>query len=106
MAASGRDRTELSILLGGLLLVILLLGFAKLTDEVFEGGTQHFDERVLTALRRANDPARPIGPAWLESAALDITALGSATVLGLVGLAVIGFLLLQGMYRTALFVFV
>jgi undecaprenyl-diphosphatase len=38
------------------------------------------------------------------SAALDITALGSATVLGLTVFAVAGFLLLQGLWRRALFV--
>jgi undecaprenyl-diphosphatase len=106
MAVSRRDRTELSILIGGLTLLVLLLGFARLTDEVFEGDTQHFDEQVLRSLRRADDPSRPVGPAWLAAGALDITALGSGTVLGLVVLSVIGFLLLQGLYRTALFIFV
>jgi undecaprenyl-diphosphatase len=106
MAVSRRDRIELSILVAGLVLLILLLGFAKLTDEVFEGETQHFDEQVLRSLRRTDDPSRPIGPAWLEAGALDVTALGSGTVLGLVVLAVIGFLLLQGLYRTALFIFI
>ena len=46
----------------------------------------------------------PIGPRWLLSAALDITALGSATVIGLTVVAVTGFLVLQGMWRTGLFV--
>jgi undecaprenyl-diphosphatase len=106
MVVRGRDRTELSILLGGLALLLLVFGFAVLAGEVFEGDTQDFDERVLKALRRADDPSRPIGPWWLEAGALDITALGSGTVLGLVVLAVVGFLWLQGMSRTALFVFV
>jgi undecaprenyl-diphosphatase len=106
MAVSRRDRIELSILIGGLVLLILLLGFAKLTDEVFEGETQHFDEQVLRSLRRADDPSRPIGPAWFQAGALDITGLGSGTVLGLVVVSVIGFLLLQGLYRTALFILV
>jgi undecaprenyl-diphosphatase len=37
-------------------------------------------------------------------AALDITALGSATVIGLTVIAVSGFLVLQGMWRNGLFV--
>jgi len=105
MRASRRDRTELAFFLGGLLLLILLIGFMQLADLVLEGGTQDFDERALRSLRRANDPATPVGPAWLRGAALDMTALGSASVLGLTVLAIVGFLLLQGMRRTALFVF-
>ena len=48
--------------------------------------------------------SHPIGPRWMLSAALDITSLGSATVLGLTVFAVAGFLLLQGLWRRALFV--
>ena len=54
---------------------------------------------------RADDPSLPIGPRWLHAAALDITALGAAAVIGLSVAAIVGFLLLQGMHRTALFVF-
>jgi undecaprenyl-diphosphatase len=101
-----RDRMELAFLVGGLLLVLLLLGFAWVSDLVLEGETQHFDDRVLRSLRQAGDPSLPVGPAWLRGAALDITALGSASVLGLVVAAIAGFMLLQGLRRTALFVFV
>ncbi len=104
MAARARDRTELAFLLGGLLLVVLLLGFAVVANLVLVGETQGFDDRVLRALRRADDPAIPIGPLWLRLAALDITALGSATVLGLVVVSIAGFMVLQGLRRTALFV--
>lgn len=106
MAVRTRDRTELAFLVGGLLLVLLVLGFAGVSDLVLEGETQPFDDRVLRALRRADDPSLPVGPAWLRGAALDITALGSASVLGLVVAAIAGFLLLQGLRRMALFVFV
>ena len=41
----------------------------------------------------------------LLNGALDITALGSATVLGLAVFAVTGFLVLQGMWRMGTFVF-
>jgi undecaprenyl-diphosphatase len=99
------DRTELGLLVGGLALLLLLFAFSRLADVVVEGETQAFDERVLRALRDAQDPSKPIGPWWLPGAALDVTALGSGVVLGLTVVAVAGFLLLQGMYRTALFVF-
>jgi undecaprenyl-diphosphatase len=100
-----RDRSELTLLIGGLLLAILALGTFQLIGKVVEGDTQAFDERVLRALRDPADPSVPIGPRWLRFAALDITSLGGPTVIGLAVAAIVGFLLLQGMYRTALFVF-
>ena len=99
-----RDRTELTLLIGGVAFLFLLVTFSKLASEVFEGETQSFDKKILLALRDKTDLSRPIGPRWMVSAALDITALGSATVLGLTVLAVAGFLLLQGLWRRALFV--
>ena len=101
---SRRDRAELALLVGGLLLVLLSFATFELAGEVLEGDTQAFDERVLRALRRTDNPELPIGPRWLHSAALDITALGGAPVLGLTVAAIVGFLLLQGTHRTALFV--
>src|SRR4051794_7338507 len=101
-----RDRRELALLLGGLAALLLVVAFFVLAAKVVDGDTQSFDARVLRSLRRADDPATPIGPAWLRSGALDITALGSPTVLGLVTLMVCGFLVLQRMARTAAFVFV
>jgi len=68
------------------------------------GDTQQFDERILKALRRPDNLAVPRGPAWLELAAFDITALGGPTVLGLTVAAVLGYLLLYRLYRNALFV--
>jgi undecaprenyl-diphosphatase len=101
-----RDRTELGLLLGGMAILFLLFIFIRLASEVVEGETQAFDKKILLALRNPADLSRPIGPAWMVGAALDITALGSATVLGLTVLVVAGFLLLQGLWRRALFVVV
>ena len=101
-----RDRSELELLLGALGILVLAVAFFYLAAQVLEGGTQQFDERILRSLRRPDNLAVPRGPKWLELAAFDITALGGPTVLGLVVLATTGYLLLQGLARTALFVFV
>jgi undecaprenyl-diphosphatase len=98
------DRQELTWLLVGLGACVLLLAFVTLAGEVSEGDTKAFDVRILRAFRSAADPARPIGPAWVETALLDLTALGGSTVLGLMVTAVVGFLVLQERYRTALVV--
>lgn len=103
---SRRDRGELVVLLGALAVLILALSFLKLASEVLEGETRAFDEDIIRALRRPDNPATPIGPAWLRAAALDITALGSPTILGLGVVGVMGYLSLQGMYRVSLFIFV
>src|SRR3954451_14506203 len=99
-----RDRTELTVLLAAIAILLLLVVFMKLASEVFEGETQSFDKHILLALRDPGDLSRPIGPRWMVSAALDITSLGSATVLGLTVFFVAGFLVLQGLWRRALFV--
>jgi undecaprenyl-diphosphatase len=97
-------RHELTWLFVGLGACVLLLVFITLAGEVMEGDTQAFDTKILRALRSPDDPSRPIGPAWVEGALLDLTAIGGPTVLALVVLAVIGFLWLQQRIRTALFV--
>ena len=97
-------RRELTWLFVGLGACVLLLVFLKLAGEVMVGDTQAFDTKILQALRNPDDPSKPVGPPWIEGSLLDLTALGGPTVLTLVVLSVIGFLLLQTRYRTALFV--
>ncbi|MGH7267064.1 MAG: phosphatase PAP2 family protein, partial [Candidatus Rokuibacteriota bacterium] len=69
--------------------------FVGIANEVLEGDARAIDERILLLLRRADDPTRPIGPAWLADAARDVTALGGPAVLVLVVLAVLGYLRIQ-----------
>jgi undecaprenyl-diphosphatase len=101
-----RERTELTVLLVALASLVLAISFVFVADNVLTGDSRDFDERVVRSLRQADDPRTPIGPPWLATGALDITALGSATVLGLVVLAVTGYLFIYGLYRTGAFVFV
>jgi undecaprenyl-diphosphatase len=100
-----RDRQELGLLLGTLALLGIIYVVISLAGEVLEGDTLEFDKRMLASLRKADMPSQPIGPAWLQLAALDVTALGGPTVLGMTVLAVVGFLVLHGLYRNAAFVF-
>lgn len=100
------ERHEITWLLIGVGVCLLLWGFLALASEVMEGDTTAVDTAILTALRNADDPSRPIGPAWLQGVVLDLTAIGGPTVLWLVVLSVVGFLLLQGRYHTAVVVMV
>jgi undecaprenyl-diphosphatase len=86
------------------LLAVALLGFGWLAAAVPEGGTDGFDRAVMLALRNPADRADPIGPAWLEHAARDLTSLGSVTVLALVSLAAVGFLCMVRRRATAVLV--
>ncbi len=98
------ERHEMTWLFVGLGACVLLFVFVMLAGEVTEGDTQAFDTKILRALRDPADLSKPIGPAWLEDSLLDLTAIGGSTVLGLMIFAVVGFLVLQTRYRTALVV--
>src|SRR5712691_432094 len=98
------ERRELTWLIVGVGGCLLLWGFLALASKVMEGDTKALDTKILLALRKADDPSRPIGPSWVENSLFDLTAIGGPTVLGLVVVAVVGFLLLQARYRTAIVV--
>lgn len=83
---------------------LLLFVFIRLTREMLEGETRHFDEMILLGLRQASDLAIPVGPAWLTKVMTDLTALGGITVLSLITVLVVVFLLLRGSTHTSAFV--
>ena len=87
---------ELAILVGLAITSAAVWAFVELAGAVDAGGTQSMDDRLIRALRRADDPATPIGPAWLPEIGRDLTALGGIAVLVLVTAAVTGFLVLAG----------
>ncbi|TWT88885.1 undecaprenyl pyrophosphate phosphatase [Pseudobythopirellula maris] len=88
----------LSVLLVG---ALALWGFLELADEVAEGEMQALDERLLLALRDADDPAEPVGPRWLEELMRDFTALGGVGVTTLITVFAAGLLWLQDKRRVA-----
>ena len=98
LALAKREITPLAALLG---ITLLLLVFAEIADDVGEGDTRVFDERLLLALR-TSDLADPIGPRWFELAVADVTALGGFAVLALLTLLAIGYLLVLKKWGSAL----
>jgi undecaprenyl-diphosphatase len=94
-----RDLVPL-IVLGSAALAIF--GFLKLASEIQEGETHAIDLAILHALRQSGRPDLPIGPLWLQQAALDITSLGSVTVLSFLLFGAMGYLLLIRKTQNAL----
>jgi undecaprenyl-diphosphatase len=90
-ALARREMALLSILL---LIAASLWLFIEIADEVVEGELDNIDRLIFLAFRNPADIKDPLGPPWLEEAALEITALGSFAVLGLITAAVLAWLLL------------
>ncbi len=87
------------VFVAALVIVLCVLGFAFLLGEVREGGTTNFDDKILRAFRRTDDPSKLIGPKWTESVVRDITSLGGVVVLLLVVVTVAVFLVLVKRYH-------
>jgi undecaprenyl-diphosphatase len=92
------------ILLLALALAALLGAFGFVADEVIEGDSTVFDRAVTMTLRDNGDIMNPIGPAWLEEAGRDITALGSFSGLAIIVIIVLISLLLIRRPRAAAYV--
>lgn len=103
------DRHFVSGHLKSLVLIACGLGlwlFLGLADQVLDGDTQWWDERILMSMRTPGFASDPLGPTWVEELFRDFTALGGVGVLSLLSLASIGYLWLLRMKRVALFVLV
>jgi undecaprenyl-diphosphatase len=72
----------------------LLFAFGIIAQIVGEGKSFSFDQRIILALRNPASPTTPIGPAWIQEAARDLTSLGSIIVLLIITLIVFGYLVL------------
>ena len=93
-----KARTRVSILVSA----ILLWAFGVIAHETARGDTSAFDRQVLLAFRDPSNPSVPIGPAWLQEAARDVTSLGSIVVLTIITLAAAAYLLLANRRGAAL----
>lgn len=81
---------DVAVLLAVLIVLGGTWGFLALAGRVVEGRLQAFDEWGIRSLRRPDDAALLIGPAWTVDAALKVTDLGGVPALICVNLAVAG----------------
>lgn len=92
----------MSVLIALACIVAGVWGFALLADEVLEGGTQAFDQKLLLAFRHS-DTREMLGSPSIQQAGRDISALGGVAVLTLLTGIAAGFLALDGKRHMAIF---
>jgi undecaprenyl-diphosphatase len=92
--ACGVARTEIAAIAALFVVAMGTFVFVKLANDIAGPGGRAFDQAVLLAVRPGG-AADGWGPPWLETAAMDLTSLGGIAVLGLFGLIVVLFLILQ-----------
>lgn len=97
-------RADLALLAGVGIVCTGLSLFVAIANAVRAGELQPLEERILRSLRSPDDPSLPRGPSWLQGSARDISALGGTAVLTLVTVTAVGYLILQGRRRPALFI--
>jgi undecaprenyl-diphosphatase len=97
-------RVEFPMLLAGIIIAGGMWGFLELMEVARDTSPHSLDSEILLYFRVDGHPDTPIGPAWLQGAMRDITALGSASVLTLITAAAAIYLFLIKRPATALFV--
>src|SRR5579872_1374386 len=75
-------------------IAVLLFVFGFVALKVVARKPSGFDYYVISALQKSAKQPVPIGPAWLQEAARDITSLGSIVVLLTITFAIAGYLFL------------
>jgi len=75
-----------------------------LASEVLEGDTFALDRTILRDLRATQNTSVLIGPHWLPYSMIDVTSLGSVTVLTLITVLAVAFLVAVRKHTTAIFV--
>lgn len=84
--------TETRVLAILLLVALCIYVFIEVAEEVLDQDSHQIDNAVLLWFRDSSSPEDPIGPGWLEVAALDVTAMGGITFLVFIVLVTMGFL--------------
>ena len=96
-----RTNAEIVPLAALLAAATFALVFGLLANEVFAGSTAGVDRNLLLLLRSTTDLSNPLGPAWVEESARDLSSLGSNSLVGLIVFATALFLVFVGNGRAA-----
>lgn len=94
---------EVVVVLGVLTFCLAAWVFIELADDAPEGDYLE-TERVVMEWFRHDGTGEPVGPHWLPDAVRDATALGSAIVLILLALLIVGYLCITRRFAAALLV--
>jgi undecaprenyl-diphosphatase len=89
---------DYKVIIAVIALVAGTVGFLILAGYVTGGSTEYIDTKILRSLRNPNNLQLSIGPRWVIDTMNDITVLGSATIVLLITLIVIGYFILQKNY--------
>ena len=95
------------LIVAGITIVLAALGgcFIVIAEEMMEGETLSVDHAILTALRNPNNPSDPIGPPWLLTTMIDLSALGGLSITIIALVAVAGYFALSQKYRLMIYLF-
>jgi len=91
---------EVGVIAATAVIAVGFLGFLGLADRIVDNHTVGFDQGLMLLLHPGGH-SPPVGPAWLEAAAIDFTALGSITDLCLIVLLAAGLFAALGRWREA-----
>jgi undecaprenyl-diphosphatase len=101
MRDQAAKKSQKGALISILAMACLLFAFGFVAQNVVEGKSSAFDQSIILAFRDRGNPSAPIGPAWVQDAARDVTSLGSIIVLVIITFAVAGYLFLARKYTAA-----
>ena len=101
-AKSGKKGAPLSFVV----IACLLFAFGVIAQNVIQGRSFAFDQKIIVALRDPANPSALLGPTWVQEAARDLTSLGSIIVVVVITLAVSGYLFIARKYAAAWLMFV
>jgi undecaprenyl-diphosphatase len=94
-----RSVSEVRFLIAALGICLAVWLFAEVADEVEDDEHLHVEERIMLAFRDSANPEEPAGPPWLKQMAIDISALGGATVIIMMSMLVCGHMMIRGRWR-------
>lgn len=99
-------RREVMLMAAIAAICLCLLAFVAIAEETGEAEHLPLEAKILRAMRTADDPGRIIGPAWIGEVVRDCSAMGGATITGLLTVMVAGCLANNGQKREAILVMV